>query len=231
MSRTLQVTRDFAGYYAPERVGATRRATPEGFLVLVDTPIARIGTQLYHASELPGVEPDSEGLIRVERPEEEVFDSLTLASFEGKDYVIEHPPKGIDTTNWKKHAVGHVQNVREGSGSTADLVLADIIVKDPAAIAYINKNLPDNSAGYNCGYEQVAPGCAIQRNIRGNHVAAVTVGRGGGRVAVRDHAMVTQNRAAMAGAGGRHRIGEPSKPVSIAELNAANREYWNKRSR
>lgn len=54
-------TRDFAGYNAREKIGETRHVTPKGFLVLEGTPIARIGPQLYHASELEwaGMEPDS----------------------------------------------------------------------------------------------------------------------------------------------------------------------------
>jgi uncharacterized protein len=230
MTAPLRHTRDFAGYYAPEKIGKTRRTTPEGFLVLEGTPIARIGPQLYHASELEwaGMEPDSRGCIVVERPPEEVFNPQSLASFEGKDYVIEHPHDGVDAGNWKRHTAGHVQNVRRGSGVAGDLVLADIIVKDPSAIEYVNKRLPDNSAGYSADYEQITPGRAVQRNIIGNHVAAVTIGRAGGRVSVRDHAM-TLDRAWTAGVGVRRRVGDFSQPANIAELNQRNRAFWNRK--
>jgi 8-oxo-dGTP pyrophosphatase MutT (NUDIX family) len=188
---------DFAGYYAPEKIGKTRRVTPEGFLILEGTPIARTGTQMYAAHEVNGdlahddpdyIRPDGAGQIIVERVPDEVFHPDTLASFEGKDYVIEHPPEGVDVSNWKNQSVGHVQNVRRGEGVEDDLVIADIVVKDPIAIAYVNKHLPENSAGYRADYEQAEPGRAVQRNIIGNHVAAVMAGRAGARVAVRDHA-------------------------------------------
>ena len=191
-----RLTRDFAGYYAPESIGKTRRITPEGFLVLEGTPLARTGEQVYTSREINGdltpdddgyVTPNGAGYIIVERLPEEVFHPETLSSFEGKDYVIEHPPDGVDVANWKNHTVGHVQNVRRGEGIEDDLVIGDIIVKDPMAIDYINKYLPDNSAGYNAKYEPVEPGRARQRNIIGNHVAAVKAGRAGARVAVRDH--------------------------------------------
>jgi 8-oxo-dGTP pyrophosphatase MutT (NUDIX family) len=181
------VTHDFAGYFAPEKIGKTRRVTPEGFLVLVGTPIARIGQQIYRAGEIDGIEADGAGNIIVERLPEEVFHPDSLASLEGKDYVINHPPKGVDITNWKQFSIGHAQNVRRGEGIEDDLVVADIIVKDPEGIVYVNKHLPENSVGYNADYEQVCPGRAIQRNIIGNHVAAVMAGRAGARVAVRDN--------------------------------------------
>ncbi len=188
---------DFAGYYAPEKIGKSRRVTPEGFLVLQGTPIARTGEQVYNAHEINGdlahddpkyVTPNGAGQIIVQRLPEEVFHPDTLASFEGKDFVIEHPPEGVDVTNWKNQTVGHVQNVRRGAGIEDDLVVGDIIIKDPLAIAYVNKYLPELSAGYRADYEPVEPGRAIQRNIIGNHVAGVKAGRAGARVAVRDHA-------------------------------------------
>jgi Uncharacterized protein conserved in bacteria (DUF2213) len=178
---------DFAGFYAPERVGRTRRLTPEGFLVLEGTPIARTGEQVYGAHELKGLKPNGQGQIIVQRLPEEVFRDETLQSAEGKDFVIEHPPDGVDVTNWKNHTVGHVQNVRRGTGIEDDLIVADILVKDPRAIEWVNKNLPEISSGYDADYEQTEPGKATQRNIVINHVAAVKAGRAGARVAVRDH--------------------------------------------
>lgn len=182
-----KITRDFAGYYAPEKIGKTRRVTPEGFLVLEGTPIARTGEQVYNAHELDGIDPAGNGQVIVTRLPDEVFREETLRSFEGKDFVIEHPPDGVDIDNWKNHTVGHVQNVRRGTGIEDDLIVADIIVKDPMAIDYVNKHLPEISAGYSADYEQTEPGKAIQRNIIGNHVAGVKAGRAGARVAVRDH--------------------------------------------
>lgn len=180
-------TRDFAGYYTPEKIGKTRKVTPEGFLILEGTPIARTGEQVYAAHELDGIEANGAGQIIVTRAPEEVFHENTLRSFEGKDFVIEHPPEGVDVENWKNHTVGHVQNVRRGTGVEDDLIVADIIVKDPLAIDYVNKHLPEISAGYNADYVQVEPGRALQKSIIGNHVAAVPAGRAGARVAVRDH--------------------------------------------
>lgn len=182
-----RTVKDAKGYYAPEKLGKTRSVTPEGFLLCEGVPIARTGTQLYSAQELD-VEPNGAGYVVVERPVGEVFHPDTLASFEGKPITVEHPPEGVVPENYKEHAVGHVQNVRRGGGVEDDLILADFLITDPHAIKYVNKELPEVSAGYNADYEQTEAGRATQRKIIGNHVALVKAGRAGSRVAVRDSA-------------------------------------------
>ena len=49
------------------------------------------------------------------------------------------------------------------------------------------EELPEVSCGYDADYEQTEPGRGTQRNIIGNHVALVTRGRAGPRVAIKDH--------------------------------------------
>ena len=186
IDRSLLIADRSGEYYAPTKLGKTRRVTPEGYLVCVGVPIARTGEQLYGAHELPGLKPNGGGQIMVSRLPEEVFRPETLQSAEGKDFVIEHPPEGVDVTNWKNHSVGHIQNVRRGEGIEDDLIVVDILVKDPMAIEYVNKHLPELSAGYEADYEQTESGKAVQRNIVINHVAAVKAGRAGARVAVKD---------------------------------------------
>lgn len=172
-------------YYAPQELGLTRSITPEGYLLCRDTPIARTGTQTYSQHELP-LEPNSDKQIIVDRPPEEVFKDQTISSFEGKSITVEHPPEFVDPSNFKKYEVGHIQNVRRGQGLEDDLLIGDILIKDPEAIAYVNKHLPEISAGYNADYEQSEPGRAVQRNIIGNHVALVKSGRAGPRVSIHD---------------------------------------------
>jgi hypothetical protein len=172
-------------YFAPTPLGTSRRITPEGFLLCRDTPIARTGSQTYSENELP-FRGNRDGQIIVERTPEEVFRPETIASFEGKDVTVEHPAAFITPETWAQHSVGHVQNVRRGSGVQNDLLLADILIKDPQAIAYVNRTLPEISAGYNADYDECQAGTAVQRNIIGNHVALVARGRAGPRVAVRD---------------------------------------------
>lgn len=186
--QTSSHTRDFAGYYAPEKIGQTREVTPEGFLICKGVAIARTGEQMYGSHELPELEPNGNGMIIVSRAPEDVFSDTTLASFEGKPVVMNHPADGVNADNWKDLAVGHVQNVRRGEGIEDDLILGDLLIKEADAIAYINEHLPDISSGYNAEYVQTEPGKAKQTNIIGNHVAALVGvrGRAGMRVAFRD---------------------------------------------
>ena len=65
--------------------------TPEGFLICLDVPIARTGTQEYLGYEL-GLEDRTNDLFTVNRTEEEVFSPATIASFEGKCVTADHPP-------------------------------------------------------------------------------------------------------------------------------------------
>ena len=173
-------------FHLADRIGEKRSVTPEGFLVCHDVPIARTGTQLYSDAEVP-IEGAPDGIVRVERLPEEVFRPETLASFEGKPVTVEHPDDFVTPDNWSRVAVGYAQNVRRGEGLDDDLILADLVITDAGAIAYVNEKLPEVSAGYSAEYEQTGPGRGVQRQIVGNHVALVDNGRAGPRCAIQDH--------------------------------------------
>ena len=183
---------DRTAFYAPGEIGKTRRLTPEGFMVCEGVAIARTGSQRYHKSELPLL-PDGAGEITVTRPYEEVFNRDTIASFEGKPVTVEHPNEFVTPDSWKRHAVGTVQNVRRGKGIEDDMLIADLLITDGEAIAYVNAKRPELSCGYDAEYEQTDAGSAIQRNIIGNHVALVDRGRAGPRCAIRDASDPTQD--------------------------------------
>jgi uncharacterized protein len=185
---------DRSMFYAPTALGRARKITPEGYLLCEGVAIGRLGTQNYSVAELHNPDPnatqyvpDSDGRFTVERLPEEVFDPQSMASFEGKDITVQHPNEFITPDSWSADSVGHMQNIRRGTGAEDDLLVADLLIKDPGAIAYVNRDLPEVSCGYNSEYEQVAPGRLIQRNIIGNHCALVDRGRAGPRCAIKDH--------------------------------------------
>lgn len=179
-------------YFYNTRLGETRYLMADGSLLCKDVPIARTGVQLYSEHDLPDLTPDSDGEIVVERTPEEVFDAATMASFEGMSVTILHPENDqgdvifVDPENWRELAVGHVQDVRRGEGGQSDLLLADLIIKDSTAIAYIDNGLREVSCGYDAKYQQQAPGKAKQHLITGNHVALVPKGRAGNRCKIGD---------------------------------------------
>ena len=153
--------------------------TPEGYLYCQDAIIARTGKQTYMKSE---IYPDSNSdeLIEVDRPFEEVTNPLTIASFEDKPITCEHPDENVGPHNYNELAVGHTKNVRVGptkvDGET--VLLADLIITDEQAIEDIeNGERTDLSCGYDCDITDGAN--PKQINIRGNHVALCEQGRAG----------------------------------------------------
>lgn len=187
-------------YFFDTRLGETRYRLADGSLLCKDVPIARTGTQIYAASDLPKLIPNLAGEIIVTRSAEQVFDSATLASFEGMSITVLHPEdeegnvQMVNTLNWKDLAYGHLQNVRRGTEEQSDLMLADLIVKDESAIQMIEEGLRQVSCGYDAEYEQIEPGKAVQIEITGNHVALVPKGRAGDRCAIGDRDTMTTKK-------------------------------------
>jgi hypothetical protein len=170
-------------FYTTETLGPTRSKTPEGYTVCLGVPIARVGVQIYSASEI-GFPGDPNRVIRVERLPDDVFRPETLASGEGKDVLLDHPKSGdlVDSANWRELTMGSVQNVRRGEANQGDLMLADLVVKAPEAIKAIDAigsaGPIEVSAGYDADYEDLGGGRARQHNIVLNHVALLVDGRG-----------------------------------------------------
>jgi hypothetical protein len=182
-------------YYTVSKLGEKRSLTPEGYLLCLDVPVARTGEMLYAEGEIAGEDGESivggpDKLIRVSRGPEDLFRPETIASFEGKPVTLGHPDEFVTPDNIKQYGVGTMSNVRRGTGIEDDLMLADLLVTDRAAIDAIQKDgIEEVSNGYEADYEQQKPGRAAQRNILGNHTALVPNGRCGPRCAIGDQDM------------------------------------------
>jgi uncharacterized protein len=180
-----------ARFYTVEQIGNKQGVTPEGFLICYDVVAARTGEQLYAADEVP-IEAGPDGLVRVDRPPEEVFRPETIASFNGKLVVVEHPvdgdgPVDVNPENWKDFSVGSLHNPRQGLGVEDDVMLVDVVIYDPDAIELVRtKRKTQVSCGYDAEYEDLGNGRGVQRNIVGNHLALVDAGRCGPLCSVRD---------------------------------------------
>ena len=175
-------------YYGTRLSENISRREPEGYLLCLNVPVARTGTQEYLPEELglPRAGAGPGGTVAVYRPEEEVFAPETLASFEGMPVTNDHPPDGVDIENIRRLQTGHAHNVRRGSGEESDLLLADLIITDPRLADAILAGKREISCGYT--YELCFEnGRYIQRRIRGNHIAVVDAGRAGSRVSIRDN--------------------------------------------
>jgi len=159
-----------------------------GFL-RVDAQITRSGVFRYRR-------PD--GSIRRElRLPAEVFSADAIRSFELAPLTNGHPGEPVTSRNSGKFGVGTVVDVR----ADEPWVSARIQVEDAGTIEDAEDGKRELSCGYRCDLEErggVTMGIAgipdglrydaIQRNIRGNHVALVETGRAGPGASLRlDH--------------------------------------------
>ena len=159
--------------------------TGEGFLICRNVPIARTGEQDYLGTEI-GLKTNE--IVKVYRPEEEVFSEAAMASFEGKSVTNNHPPEQVDPENVKLYEMGHAQNVRRGTGEFKDFLVADLHIHDAELIDAIKAGKRQISCGYECEYVE-RDGQIVQTNIRGNHVAVVDEGRAGVKASIMDNSI------------------------------------------
>ena len=156
--------------------------TSEGFLV-AKAAIARTGIQTYRAFELGVTDGDPNRVIKVNRPEEEVFSDEAMRSFERKPVTDGHPPHVVNSQNATLVTLGLTgEKVLRDQG----LVSTTITLFDETAVADVTKGRRQLSAGYSADIDWTSGTTdsgeafdAVQRNIRGNHVALVDAGRCG----------------------------------------------------
>lgn len=162
-----------------EKISEHRYRTPEGYLVCVDSVLARTGKQTYTRGEVFGDScEDADREIEVDRTPEEVFSEKTLASFENKPLTDEHPDEDVTISNHNNYSIGFVRDIKRGKTPTGDdVMLGTLVVTDADAIEEIENGKTDLSCGYECDIED--DGNPSQRNIRGNHVALCQQGRAG----------------------------------------------------
>ena len=202
----------------------SKEVTPEGFL-RVRARVARAGLHEYRAAELgtpEGFAPDA--VIRVYRPPAEVFDPDSMASFRGKPVTDGHPPVMVDAGNWRRYAIGHAgEVVRDGDHLAADLLIADA---GGAERALAGSEL---SNGYRADFDfglgltpEGDPYDAVQRNIRGNHVALVAVGRCGDSCRIGDAGLADCNCGTIVDAAELARLREDLEAARVEHARVVN---------
>jgi len=149
--------------------------TDEGYLK-VWCKAARVGTQLYTRGD--------GSQVREYRPEDEVSDPDSLASFGMKAVTLNHPKVLLDSKTTKLHQVGHAgSHVRFSDG----FVEVALVITDQDTITSIERgDTQEVSAGYRVDYDPT-PGVTptgesydgIQRNIKVNHIALCNRARAG----------------------------------------------------
>jgi len=164
---------------------------PNGF-VRAEGYLTRSGIFVYR---------DAQGkTVRELRPPEEVMHADSLASFGMMPVTNEHPSELLTADNAKQYAVG---SVSESVVPEGDKVRASLMITDAAAIEALDAGKSELSCGYTAdvsiesGVWQGQPYDAVQRNIRGNHVALVDAGRAGPACAIRMDAAGAAQEIAM----------------------------------
>lgn len=152
--------------------------TPEGYLVCVDSPIARTGPQEYRVCDIDE-NSDDESPIEINRNSEDVFSPETIASFENKPLTNEHPTENVTPTNFRNYSVGFARDIHQGKFEGQDVILGTLIFTDEEAISDIESGRKTElSCGYDCDIVE-RDGKYYQTNIRGNHIALCEAGRAG----------------------------------------------------
>ena len=159
--------------------GAEARIIDGGYMRAMPK-IARTGIQIYKGKECGRPDVDK---VYVYRPHDSVFAQDAVKSYTHLPVTIEHPGVPVDARNWRKYAVGETGDEVLRDGGT---VRVPMMLRDAAAIQAMREGKNQISVGYSCDLdwgegvdEDGQKYDAVQRNIRGNHVAIVSTARGG----------------------------------------------------
>lgn len=176
-------------FYDRAQITGTARITKDGYFV-ADALVARANNiQEYYARELGLTDRQPNDVVRVFRPEAEVFHKDALSSLAHRPITLDHPSDPVQSTNWKALAVGDVGDevVRDG-----EFVRVPIKIMDAAAIDSVRTNRREFSLGY---VAQMVPEKGVHdgqeydfvaKGFRYNHLAAVRAARGGSDLRIID---------------------------------------------
>lgn len=172
---------------------SARRVDGNGWPEVKGNPLSRVGVFPYLGRNIPGA-PDPDRVYKVYRPAEELSDPDFLESLKLLPWVDDHEYLG-------REEIGATPAERKGvHGTTGQelyfdgkFVRGNIKVFSEAMKDAIENGKKELSLGYECAYDwtpgvfEGQPYDAIQRKLRGNHLALVREGRMGPEVAVLDH--------------------------------------------
>ena len=161
-----------------------------------DGRLTRTGVFVYQYRNADG----SLRTIRELRHPADVWDPASVRSFDLVPVTIDHPPVFLDATNTKAYAVGAV-GIAEQDG---DFMRAPLMVTDAQALEAIGQGAQELSCGYTCilvdevGEYNGEKYDVRQTQIRGNHVALVTMGRAGRDARLRSDAELLEKLPTLA---------------------------------
>lgn len=161
------------------------------FWYIKDNPLSKAGVFPYLGKQINSeLEPDK--IYQVYRPAEELLSEATINSFKLLPIVDDHTMLGTDPGMVPAEEKGvHGTSGSDVYGKDGKLY-GDLKIYSETLKDEIEAGKKELSMGYFCDYE-LTPGTfdgqhydAVQRNIRGNHIALVEEGRMGPDVRVMD---------------------------------------------
>lgn len=163
------------------------------FFTVADNPISREGVFPYSGGQIGAA--DRGRIYQVYRPAEELSAADTLASFRLMPIIDDHTMLGAGFTPAEDVGVHGV--IGENVAVTDGVMTANLKIFSSSLAEKIKSGKTELSCGYRCVYD-FTPGVwnghpydAIQRQIRGNHLALVDEGRLGPQVAILDQMIFT----------------------------------------
>ena len=211
-----------------QSAASSRQIDNNGWFEVKNNPLSRVGVFPYSGKSIGAPDPDK--IYHVYRPEEELSDPACIESFKLLPWIDEHAMLGPAATGLTSPEAKGVQGVTGEEIYFADGTLYGNLklFSDNMQSLIDDFGKRELSMGYRCKYE-FSPGIwngqrydAIQRTIRGNHVALVAEGRMGPSVAVLDHFKFTLDAKEFAKMPDENKDGaEAKKGMSIEELTSA----------
>ncbi len=179
--------------YDKDTSGSARQYDLNGWAEVKGNPISKVGVFDYLGRDIgPDLDPDR--IYKVYRPAEELSDPETLESFKLLPWTDEHAMLGSEDEGMLAAEKKGIHGVIGEDVYFEDGYLkANLKIFSNKLANLIDKGKKELSIGYRCLYDMVSgvyDGVkydAIQRKIRGNHLASVEEGRSGHDVAVLDH--------------------------------------------
>lgn len=157
-----------------------RKVTEDGYLQ-VRAKIGRAGIQVYSGGE---VGLSDRQMVKVYRPAEEVFHADSMTTFAGKPVTNNHPKVPVNAQNFRDFAVG--MSMGDVTRTNDDHLQVTLVVTDGGVVKSILEGKDQLSNGYVCELDLTAGVTptgetydAVQRRIRGNHIAIVDAARCG----------------------------------------------------
>lgn len=202
---------------------ASARVTDQnGFFEVKSNPISKVGVFPYSGRSIGAETPDS--IIYVYRPAEELSSDECIDSFKLIPFVDEHHMIGEGAIPAEQKGVHGV--IGEDVYFEGDTLYSNIKVFSQSLANLIEGGKRELSCGYRCTYE-FASGTyngvqydAIQRNIRGNHLALVEEGRMGHEVAVLDSMVFTFDTKELLMEENKPAVVADAEPVTLESLAA-----------